>query len=75
MNFSLTFNSFKIGNTVNIFLLVTNETQLEVDEEFIVSLSFPGEPITGVTLEPNNATIKIFEVNGKSMINAHLRKL
>ena len=67
-NYSLTFNSTKIENTVDIFIIATNETQHDVDEEFIVSLSFPGEPIPRVTLEPNNVTVAIFEINGLSMI-------
>ena len=71
-NYSLTFNSTKIENTVNISIIATNETQPEMDEEFTVSLSFPGEPIPRVTLEPDNATVKIFEVNGQSMIKVHV---
>ena len=67
-NYSLTFNSTIMENTVDIFIIATNETQPEMDEEFMVSLSFPGEPIPRVTLEPDNATVTIFEINGISMI-------
>ena len=65
----MTFNSTKTEATVDIFIInATNETQPEVDEEFIVSLSFPGENIPRVTLEPDNATVAIYEINGRSMI-------
>ena len=65
----MTFNSTKTEATVDIFIInATNETQPEVDEEFIVSLSFPGEDIPRVTLEPDNATVVIYEINGRSMI-------
>jgi hypothetical protein len=53
-------------HTVNISINATNETNLEVDEEFVVSLSFP-EPIPRVTLEPDTANISIYEIDGKSM--------
>ena len=55
---------------MNISINATDETNLEVDEEFIVSLSFleSGEPIPRVTLEPDNATIAIYEIDGESMI-------
>ena len=70
-NYSLIFNDSQTERerTVNISIYATNETNLEVDEEFIVSLSFPGseEPIPRVTLEPYNATIAIHEIDGRSM--------
>ena len=51
---------------------MTDETNLEVDEEFIVSLSCPesGEPVheNSVILAPNNATVVIHELNGESRI-------
>ena len=65
----LTFNSTKTEAPVDIVILnETNETRPEVDEVFIVSLSFPGEDIPRVTLEPDNATVAIYEINGRSMI-------
>ena len=69
-NYSLIFDSTKAEHTVNISINATDETNLEVDEEFIVSLSFleSGEPIPRVTLEPDNATIAIYEIDGESMI-------
>ena len=69
-NHSLIFDSAKTEHTVNISINVTDETDLKVDEEFVVNLSFPeyAEPITGMTLDPDNATIAIlFEINGESM--------
>ena len=67
-NYSLIFNDSQTERerTVNISIYATNETNLEVDEEFIVSLSFQ-EPIPRVTLEPYNATIAIHEIDGRSM--------
>ena len=69
-NHSLIFDSTRREHTVNISIIDTNETQPEVDEMFIVSLSFPesGESIPRVTLEPDNATVAIFEIEGRSMI-------
>ena len=70
-NYSLIFNTTKRNHTVSIpIFAATNETQPEVDEEFLVSLSFPEseESIPRVTLEPDNATVAIFEINGKSII-------
>ena len=67
--YSLIFNSETESKcTVNNSINATNKTNLEVDEEFIVSLSFPEseEPIPQVTLEPENATIAIHEINGRS---------
>ena len=69
-NDSLIFDSeAEREQTVNISIYVTDETNLELDEEFIVSLSFleTGKPIPRVTLEPESATVTIFEVNGQSM--------
>ena len=69
-NYSLIFNSeTEREHTVNISINATDETNLEVDEEFIVSLSFPEseEPIPRVTLEPDNAIVAIHEINGRSM--------
>lgn len=61
----LTFDSDKTDITVNVSIIVTNETMLAEDEEFLVHLSFPGGPIPRVTLAPDNATIAIFEINGE----------
>ena len=69
LNYSLMFDSAKTEHTVNISIYETNETNFEVDEEFIVSLSFPEseESIPRVTLDPDNATVAIHEINGRSM--------
>ena len=69
-SYSLIFDSqTERERTVNILINATDETNLEVDEEFIVNLSFPesDEPIPRVTLEPDNATIAIHEIDGQSM--------
>ena len=67
-NCSLIFDSKVKEHTMNISINVTDETDLEVDEEFIVSLSFPEseEPIPRVTLDPD-ATVAIYEINGWSV--------
>ena len=65
-NYALTFDPGSTETTVNIFIIATNETLFEEDEEFTVNLSFPGEPIPRVELEPGNATITIFEINEES---------
>ena len=69
LNHSLIFDSEKMEHTMNISIYETNETNLEVDEVFIVSLSFPesGEPILRVMLDPDNANVTIYEINGRSM--------
>ena len=69
-NYPLIFDSeTERERIVNISINATDETNLEVDEVFIVSLSFPGseEPIPRVTLEPDNATVAIYEINGQSI--------
>ena len=69
-NYSLIFDSeTESKSTVNISINANDETNLEVDEEFLVSLSFPEseESIPRVTLEPDNATIAIYEIDGQSM--------
>ena len=53
--------------TVSIKIIETNDTELEQDEDFIVHLSFPGEPIPGVTLDPNKTTVTIIEFDGEGM--------
>ena len=53
--------------TVSINIIETNDTELEQDEDFIVHLSFPGEPIHGVTLDPNKTTVTIIEFDGEGM--------
>ena len=69
-NYLLIFDSeTERERTVNISINATDETILEVDEEFIVTLFFPEseQPIPRVTLEPDNATVAIHEINGPSM--------
>ena len=68
-NYLLIFDSeTERERTVNISINATDETNLEVDEQFIVNLSFPEseEPIPRVILEPDNANISIHEINGRS---------
>ena len=44
---------------------VLGDTMLEVDEEFILSLSLLQELNERVAFEPHNATIIVFEINGE----------
>ena len=69
-NHSLIFDSeTERERTVNISINATDETNFEVDEEFMVSLSFPEseESLSRVTLEPDYATVAIHEIDGRSM--------
>ena len=66
-NYLLTFDSSNTVITVNVSIVVANDSVAEEDEEFTVSLSFPSEPIPRVTLNPHNATIVILEMNGEGM--------
>ena len=63
----LTFDSSNTVVTVNVSIIVTNDSIPEDDEQFTVSLSFPGEPIPRVTLDPDNATVTILEFDGEGM--------
>ena len=64
------FNSTKSEDTVNITIIMTNETVLETDEEFFVSLSLAeSDVISGVTLEPQNATVSIYEASGEGIVS------
>ena len=67
-NYSFNLSPMEVEHTVNISLIVTDETQPEIDEHFLVSVLFPEDLIQRVTLEPEDATVAIFEVNGQSMI-------
>lgn len=62
LNSTVTLNSSKDSVTVNITIIETNDT--EQDEHFTVHLSFPGEPIHGVTLDPNKTRVEIIEFDG-----------
>ena len=64
----LTFDSSNTAVTINVSIIVTNDSIPEDDEQFTVSLSFPGEPIPRVTLDPNNATVTILEFDGEGNI-------
>ena len=57
-------NSSTTSVIIHIIIIEINDTQLEKDEQFIVHLSFPGEPIPGVTLDPDKATVEIIEFDG-----------
>ena len=74
-NRSLTFDPSNTESTVNILIIATNETLVEEDKEFIVNLSFPGERIPRVVLEPDNATVTIFEINGQSIVVASCEQM
>ena len=63
-NFTVTLNSSYESATVNIAIIETNDTEIEQDEYFTVHLSFPGERIPGVTLEPNETRVEIIEFDG-----------
>ena len=67
INHPVTFNSNKTSAIVNITIIETSSTQYEDDEEFIVKLSFPGQPISRVTLDPNKTTVEIVEFDGDGM--------
>jgi hypothetical protein len=63
----MTFNSNRTSAIVNITIIETSSTQYENDEEFIVNLSFPGEPISRVTLNPNRTIVQIVEFDGEGI--------
>ena len=67
INYIVILNSNRTSAIVNITIIETNGTQHENDEEFIVHLSFPGELIPGVTLDPNKTTVEIVEFDGEGM--------
>ena len=64
-NRSLTFNSSHtlFRETISI-TVVLNDTMPLIHQEFELSLSL-GEPDPRVVLEPETATVKIFEVHGE----------
>ena len=64
LNSKVTLNSSNDSVTVNITIIETNDTEIEQDEHFTVHLSFPGEPIRGVTLSPNKTRVEIIEFDG-----------
>ena len=62
----LTFDSINNAITVNISIFNnTDETSHEMDEDFTVSISFLGEKIPRVLLEPDSANVTISEANGQ----------
>jgi hypothetical protein len=67
-NSTVTLNSSNESATVNIIIIETNDTEIEQDEHFTVHLSFPGEPIPGVTLDPNKTRVEIVEFDGAGII-------
>lgn len=67
INHTVIFNSNITSAIVNITINETSSTQYENDEEFIVHLSFPGEPLSRVTLDPNKTTVEIVEFDGEGM--------
>lgn len=63
LNSTVTLNSSSNSVTVNITIIETNDTEIEQDEHFTVHLSL-GEPIRGVTLNPNKTRVEIVEFDG-----------
>ena len=51
----------------DIPIYITNDTDIGMDEEFLVTISYSGEDITRVSLEPQNATVAIFEIDDRGM--------
>ena len=51
---------------------ILNDTLLEVDEEFTLTLSLLEEQNSRVTLEPQNATVVIFEIHGEGKLSLRL---
>ena len=65
-NEPLTFDSMKKAITVNISIFInTNETSHEMDEDFTVSISFLGEEMPRVLLQPDSVNVTIFEASGE----------
>ena len=58
------FDSSNTSATIEI-CIETNDTHREEDEEFTVNLSFPGEPVPRVILEPDSVTVTIIEFDGE----------
>ena len=50
---------------MNVSLVVTNDSLSEDDKSFVASLTFPGEPIPGVTLNPDIAIVTIYKTSGQ----------
>ena len=69
---TLTFDSNNNAMAVPIAIHVTNDSVVEVDEEFFVSLSYSGEDDSRVAFEPQNATVAIFEVSGEGITRCTL---
>ena len=66
-NYPLTFDSNRNEVRVDIPIHVTNDAVLETDEYFLVVLSYAKEDIHRVTLNPENTTVAIFEINGEGI--------
>lgn len=68
-NYTVTLNSSNVSVTVNIEIRTNDTEQVEQDEYFTVHLSFSGDPIPGVTLDPNKTTVEIIEFDGEGTYN------
>ena len=65
----LTFDSSNTVNTVDVSIIVNNDTTPEDDETFAAILSFPGDSIPiGVILDPNTANVTILEIISEGII-------
>ena len=67
-NKSLMFDANTHERMVNIPIYITNGTKLDF-EEFMVTLSYSEEDVTRVSLEPQNARVKIFKISGTGIFN------
>ena len=60
-------NSSQSSATIKIGIIENRTIEHEKDEEFIVNLSFPGEPIPRVILKPDRAIVTIIEFDGEGI--------
>lgn len=66
-SYPVIFNTSSTETSVNISLIMTNQTVLETDDVFLVSLSLAREGSSGVKLKPENATVSIYEISGEGI--------
>ena len=60
--FLLTFDS--ATTSIDVPVTIIDDTVFELTESFIVTLSFPGAPVPGVTLDPDSAQTTILDDDG-----------
>ena len=49
---------------IDVSVTLLNDSIFELTEKFSATLSFPGDPLPGVTLSPDSAQITIFDDDG-----------